>query len=333
MDPAPLFAEVADGPGDGAAFWLRAADGVRLRAGLWHRAGPCGTVLLFPGRTEYVEKYGRAARQLAGHGYATLVIDWRGQGLADRLTGDAMTGHVHHFPDYQHDVAALVAAAHRLDLPRPWHLLAHSMGGCIGLRALMEGLDVASAVFSGPMWGIRMGAALRPFAWSLAWSMRQLGLGHLYAPSTGAEHYVLSEPFETNKLTNDREMWDHMVRQLRAHPELGIGGPSLRWLHEALVEMRALARRPSPALPCLTILGSDEDIVETRPIHDRMAAWPGGRLEIVPGGRHETLMDTPAMQARLFGLICAFFAEAAAERRADVTGPAAQRVGTGSSPR
>jgi lysophospholipase len=307
MESAPLFAQVADGPDDGAGWWLRTRDGVRIRAGLWHREAEAGTVLLFPGRTEYIEKYGRAAGHFAARGLATLAVDWRGQGLADRLTGDTMSGHVLHFTDYQHDVAALVAAARALDLPRPWHLLAHSMGGCIGLRAVMDGLDVARVAFSGPMWGIRMGAGLRPFAWSLAWSLRHLGLGHLYAPSTGAEHYVLSEPFETNKLTNERAMWDYMARQLEAHPELGIGGPSLRWLHEALLEMRALARRPSPALPCLTVLGSDEDIVDPARIHDRMARWPGGRLEIVPGGRHETLMDTPATQARLFAMICDFY--------------------------
>lgn len=307
MDAAPLFAEVADGPDDGAAWWLNTSDGVRLRAGLWHPKAEGGTVLLFPGRTEYIEKYGRAARQFAARGLATMAVDWRGQGLADRLSGDAMTGDVMQFPDYQHDVAAMVKAARALDVPRPWHLLAHSMGGCIGLRAVMEGLDVASAVFSAPMWGIQMGAGLRPFAWSVAWGLRHLGLGHLYAPSTGAEHYVLSEPFETNKLTNDPEMWGYMARQLEAHPELGIGGPSLRWLHEALREMRALAARPSPALPCLTLLGSNEGIVEVGRIHDRMAHWPGGRLEMVPGGRHETLMDTPAVQARLFAMICDFY--------------------------
>ncbi|MBC7132472.1 MAG: alpha/beta hydrolase [Roseovarius sp.] len=313
MEQAPLFSEVADGPGDGAAFWMRTSDGVRIRVGLWQAEGARGTVLLFPGRTEYVEKYGRAARYFADAGLATLVIDWRGQGLADRLGDDPMSGHVGRFTDYQRDVAAMVAAAGALELPRPWHLLAHSMGGCIGLRAVMEGLDVARVVFSAPMWGIRMSAMLRPVAWSLGWGMRHLGFGHLYAPSTAAEHYVLTEPFETNKLTNDRETWDYMARQIRAHPELGIGGPSLQWLHEALVEMRTLARRPAPGLPCLTILGSDEEIVDPRRIHDRMAHWPGGRLEIIPGGRHETLMDTPAMQARVFGMICDFLAGAGAE--------------------
>ena len=42
-------------------------------------------------------------------------------------------------------------------------------------------------------------------------------------------------------------------------------------------------------------------------VYDRMKRWPGGRLELVPGGRHETLMDTEATQARLFGLLCDFY--------------------------
>jgi lysophospholipase len=307
MDPAPLFADVAEGPEDGAAWWIAARDGVRLRVGLWNRGGSKGTVLICPGRTEYIEKYGRAAVSLAQSGYASLVIDWRGQGLADRLLDDTMSGHVHHFPDYQHDMAAMMDAAERLDLPRPWHLLAHSMGGCIGLRAVMQGLDVQSCAFSSPMWGIRISEALRPVAWWLSWGSHKLGLSHHYAPGTTADHYVLTEPFETNKLTNDPGMWAYMQRQIEAHPELGLGGPSLRWLYEALRETRALSQRSSPDLPCLTILGRDEDIVDVPRVADRMARWPRGHLEMVEGGRHETLMDTDATRARLFGLLCDFF--------------------------
>lgn len=306
--PAPLFSEMADGPEGGTAWWLHTEDGIRIRAGLWQPEAARGTVFLFPGRTEYVEKYGRAARALAACGYATFVTDWRGQGLADRLADDAMAGHVIRFTDYQMDVRAMLAAAEEMRLPRPWYLVAHSMGGCIGLRAVMEGMPVAACVFSGPMWGIQMSEALRPVAWSLSWSGKRLGLGTRYAPGTVTGSYVLTEPFETNRLTRDREMYDYMVGHLVARPELGLGGPSLRWLHEALVETRALARRPSPELPCLTLLGSEEDIVDVARIHDRMARWPGARTEIVPGGRHEVLMEDAETRARLFGLICDFFA-------------------------
>ncbi len=311
MESAPLYSDVADGPDAGQAWWIHADDGVRLRMAVWARDAARGTVLLFPGRTEYIEKYGRTARDLAQRGYATCSIDWRGQGLADRLTDDSMAGHVLHFSDYQRDTRALIAAAQALDLPRPWHLLAHSMGGCIGLRALINGLPVASSAFSAPMWGIQMSQPLRPVAWSLSWSGRQFGMGHVISPGSPPDSYVLSEPFETNKLTNDREMYQYMIDQVDAHADLGLGGPSLRWLYEALSECRELSRLPSPDLPCVTFLGTDEDIVDIARIKDRMRRWNGSRLEMVSGGRHELLMDTAEIRTRTTGAYCDMFDAAA----------------------
>lgn len=316
MDHAPFFADVADGPENGAAWWLRARDGVRLRAGAWRGTSQEGTVLLFPGRTEYIEKYGRTAREFAQRGYATLTIDWRGQGLSDRLTTDVMSGHVGRFSDYQQDVAAMLSAAKALDMPKPWHLLAHSMGGCIGLRAVLDGLPVQSCVFSGPMWGIQIARSLRPLAWSLSFGVRYVGLGHLYAPGTDPANYVLTEPFETNKLTGCQDMYKYMIDQALSYPELGLGGPSLQWLYEALKETRALASRPSPDLPCMTVLGTKEEIVCPRRIEHRMTNWPGARLELVQQGRHEVLMDSPKMRGPVFDTMCEMFGSAAATDRA-----------------
>ncbi|WP_281968059.1 alpha/beta fold hydrolase [Roseovarius nanhaiticus] len=307
MDTAPFFAEIAGGPDGGHAAWVRADDGVRLRIGAWPVADARGTIILFPGRTEFIEKYGRAAADLGARGYGMAAIDWRGQGLSDRLTGDAMTGDVGDFQDYQKDVAALMRAAGALDLPRPWHLLAHSMGGAIGLRAAAGGLPVASAAFSAPMWGIRMRAALRPLAWSLGWGSQRVGLGHKFAPSTGPKSYMLSEPFESNDLTRDAEMHAHMVAQLTDHPELSLGGPSLRWLFGALQECRRLHALPSPDLPCLTIVGTDERIVDVPRIKARIARWPGARLEWLNGARHEPMMDRPETRQAVWDMLERFW--------------------------
>ncbi|MEO1139213.1 MAG: alpha/beta hydrolase [Pseudomonadota bacterium] len=330
MKDAPFFGDLAQGPDGGCAFWLGTHDGVQVRAGLW-RPTPkdatetAGTVLLFPGRTEYIEKYGRTATAFAEAGLSTFVIDWRGQGLADRLSDDVMSGHINHFPDYQNDVAAMVEAAERLDLPKPWFVLGHSMGGCIALRAVMEGLPVAAASFSAPMWGIRISTALRPVAWSLSWGSRGVGLDHIYAPGTTPNSYVLSEPFESNRLTTDPEMYDYMIGQVQAHPELTIGGPSLRWLYESLVETRRLMRRPSPDLPCLTLLGTEEDIVDASRIHERMARWPEGTLELVEGAQHEVLMEAAEIRNRLHTRLTTFYADV--KSRLEQSGAGAQAAG------
>lgn len=307
MDQAPFYADVAEGPDGGQAVWTRASDGVRIRVGWWPARGEAkGTVLIFPGRTEYVEKYGRDAATLTAAGYAVLAVDWRGQGIADRMVANARVGHVDTFADYQLDVAAVLDVAQRAQLPRPYHLLAHSMGGCIGLRALLGGLPVNSAVFSAPMWGIRMAAPTRPAAWVLSWSGSRLGLGHLMAPGTKEAPYPLDADFADNKLTSDADMYDYMRRQLTGHPDLSLGGPSLHWLNHALAETLDLARRPSPDLPCLTFLGEDEAIVDSSRVVSRMQAWPQGELVMLPGARHEVLMETPATRRAVFDRMIPF---------------------------
>lgn len=311
LDPAPYFGDVAYGPREGAAFWLTTADHQRIRVGSWPLTKARGTVLIFPGRTEYIEKYGQTAAALAARGLASIAVDWRGQGLSDRLIDDPMVGHVEHFPDYQKDVGALVRAAQALKLPRPYFLLAHSMGGAIGLRATMEGLSVRAAVFTGPMWGIRISAYLRPLAWALAYTMPVVGRGHRLPPGTRIENHILADGFEGNMLTRDRAQFEIMAEQLEKHPDLVLGGPSFVWLREALVETRHLSGRPAPNIPCITYLGTNERIVDVPEIHRRMSRWNKGRLEIVEDGEHEVLMEDPARTGEIFDQIATLFLGAA----------------------
>lgn len=312
LTPAPFYADLSEGPAASRAYWVEAPDLLRLRIAHFPSQGTRGTVLLFPGRTEYVEKYGRTAAVLAEAGYHTLAIDWRGQGLADRMLVDPRTGHVDVFEDYQRDVAAMKSLVKVLDLPRTLHLVAHSMGGCIGLRSLMDGLPVASAVFTGPMWGIRIANPVRPAAWAISRVSKSVGLGHLFAPGTSATSYVVANDFDDNTLTRDPEMWDYMRRQVLAHEELQLGGPSLHWLHEALAETRTLARRPAPNVPCICFTGTNERIVDVDRIRTRMAHWPGGRLEMVQDAEHEILMEVPETRKRVLSEMIAHFDNAGA---------------------
>ncbi len=308
MDDAPFHADVADAPPGAEAFWLKTRDGVRIRCAQWVPEGARATVLLFPGRTEYIEKYGELIGDLAAESLATLVLDWRGQGLSDRLLPDPHPGHVERFGDYQLDVAALLAHARQADLPRPFYLLAHSMGGAIGLRALIDGLPAERAAFSAPMWGISLAAGIRPAAWALSWTARRMGLAHLYAPGTSGSAYPNATPFDANLLTNDPAQYDRMARQTEAHPELVLGGPSLGWLNEAMIECARLDPRPSPDTPCVTVLGTDEKIIDGGAVASRMQGWRNGRLLMIEGGRHETLMDTPDRRGPALAAILDLFA-------------------------
>jgi lysophospholipase len=307
LDPAPLFTDVHPGPKTGAAWWARTSDNKRIRVGAWPLEEARGTVLMFPGRTEYIEKYGTTATEFAARGLAMIAIDWRGQGLADRMLEKPLIGHVEAFSDYQKDVSALMRAARELGLPRPYYLVAHSMGGCIGLRAIMEGLPVQAAAFTGPMWGIYIKPHLRPMAKILSSLMPRFGRGGGLPPGALSEPYVLAEPFEDNMLTTDPEMYQMMRAQLEAHPELSLGGPSYLWLREAFAETLHLGERPAPNVPTVTWLGTNERIVSVPRIHERMESWTGARLEIVPGGEHEVLMEAEPIRRDVFDGIMTHF--------------------------
>lgn len=296
MTNAPLYNDVAEGPADGRGVWLTTADGTRIRAGLWNASGSRGTVVLLPGRTEYVEKYGRTATELGRAGFATLSVDWRGQGVSDRVLADKMVGHVTDFAEFQDDLDTLLAFARAEGLPQPFYLLAHSMGGCIGLRALLRKLPFKAVAFSAPMWGILISPWARPVANALSVASQYLRFDHLYAPGTGPKTYVIEAPFLGNTLTTDAEMWGYMRAQAVAHPNLSLGGPSYGWLRAALGECHALSLLPSPATPCLCALGLQERIVDTRPVHTRMRGWTNGTLNLVPGAEHEVLMERPQIR-------------------------------------
>jgi lysophospholipase len=305
VTPAPFHARIADAPEGVTSVWLQAG-AARIRVAWW-KIGEKGTVVLLPGRTECIEKYGRAAGELVRRGYSVITIDWRGQGLADRALPDPMSGHVGDFAEYQEDLDAMLAEADRAGLPGPRFLLAHSMGGCIGLRALMRGVPFKAAVFSAPMWGIAMAAWLRPVSWLVTTLAAPFGLAHRYAPTTGPDVYLLQAPFDGNVLTSDREMWAYMRDQVRAVPDLALAGPSMAWFGAALRECAALAALPSPDLPAICALGTAEKVVDVPPVHLRMAGWASGQLDLYPGAEHEIMMEGPAVRTRFFDRAAALF--------------------------
>jgi len=294
LEPAPYFADVAQGPECGRAYWVEASDGVRLRLGHWPLPGARGTVLMFPGRTEYIEKYARLAHDMHASGYAMASFDWRGQGIADRARSPRDLGHITDFAEYQLDVDAFVDALELLEgVPRPWHLLAHSMGGAIGLRALMRGHEFDRVLFSAPMWGIGMSSIERMSAQVLRRFSGPFGLDGRFVPSTGPAKPGV---FAANRLTTDRAQFEYMENQVARHPELAIGGPSIRWLSAALVETADLMSTPPPARPVRTLLGTAEKIVSISAIKRYMAGWPEGDLKLLPGAEHEVLMERPELR-------------------------------------
>lgn len=309
---APFFADVADAPPGAESFWLTADDGTRLRAVAW-RAGARGTVVIFPGRTEFAEKYGRIVSGWAERGFSVLVIDWRGQGLSDRYPRNPMLGHVQDFRDYQRDVAALMTLEAALDMPGPRYLVSHSMGGCIGLRTLLERSEFKGAIFSAPMWRLQMRAATREITSKMTRLANLAGFGARLMPGTRPSP-TAHAGFAGNALTSDEATFDWCVRQIVAHPELSLGGPSMQWTYAALEEMTRLYIAPLPRIPMLVLLGEAESVVSSVVIRNQVAQMPAGELLELPGAKHEVFMETPETLAHIWEGIDRFLESVPARR-------------------
>src|SRR5579872_3252957 len=79
---------------------LKTPDGVSLRFARWHPPrNRKGTLCLLPGRTEFIDKYFEVVNDARERGFAVAMIDWRGQGLSDRLLRDPRKGHIRDFSE------------------------------------------------------------------------------------------------------------------------------------------------------------------------------------------------------------------------------------------
>ncbi len=298
MTAAPLY-NLVGVPEGGKAIFVSAKDGTKIRIAYW-QGGARGTVLLFPGRTEYIEKYGRMVEKLTARDLNVVVFDWRGQGLSDRPDGRRDRGYVENFVDYQQDIAAALNAPEIVALQGPRVLFSHSMGGCIGLRALVEGLDVKGAVFSSPMWGLAASTKDKVLLSVVNVIGRPFGVHKSLVPDTKPTYYVVENPFEGNELTNDADYYAMFQSHLAAQPDLGLGGPTIHWAVKAIKEMGLLMDSAAPNIPTLTFLGTQEVVVDGEAIKSRAKTLPNDRLEIIQDGKHEVWMETPEIQAQVW---------------------------------
>jgi lysophospholipase len=300
-------------PDDVVTGMVRTPDGVELRFARWDSPGKGkgtgkGTVCVFTGRGEFIEKYFETVRDLRQRGFAVAAMDWRGQGHSSRQLPDPRKGHVGSFSDFETDVETFMQFVVLPNCPPPYFALAHSMGGAVMLRV----------AHSGKRWFERMVLAAplidMPHArasWPLRLLMRTLrlaGFGESYVPGSNVDR-ARASGFPGNPLTSDPLRYARNAAISAEDPTVGIGSPTVAWLDAAfdtLVEFRAADYPWQIVSPVLMVAAGGDRIVSGAAIEGFAARLPAGSHLVIGGARHEILQEQDVYRAQFWAAFDAF---------------------------
>jgi lysophospholipase len=296
-------------PEDAATAMLQTPDGVLLRYARWAPPpGRKGTVCLFQGRTEFIEKYFEVVRDLRARGFAVATFDWRGQGLSQRPLYDRYKGHVASFAEYTTDLETFMKEVVLPDCPPPLFALAHSMGASVLIQSAAKGHRwFDRMVLTAPM--IRLANRhMLGLAPGLARLLRLTGRGTSYVPG-GSASVLATRPYVGNPTSSDPVRYARTAAVLETEPALGLGSPTIAWADSAFRVMAQLQSRSYPGRirqPILIAAVGRDQLVSTAAIETFAIHLRAGSHLIVAGAQHEILMEQDQFRNQFWAAFDAF---------------------------
>ena len=296
---SPDGRSLPEGLGSRGRFYWAVQDGLRMRVMLAtsERTDPRGSIIIFPGRTEFIEKYLETVVDLTARGFTVLVMDPRGQGLSQRLINDPLKSYVDNFQDYADDLAGLTAQFSPL-LPKPHIIMGHSMGGCVALQAVISGVMRPSAVVAAsPMLGLYDMAT--PILISLIKVFSALGMAKKELPFQRGRSGI-PVPFESNKLTSDPDRYKSWSAYFNNVERIRLGPPTYGWIAQALRSMNFVNKNADKLkVPALVVAAGADPIVD--PASNRVfAEKSGASFAVVPAALHELLLERDELRNQFF---------------------------------
>ena len=296
-------------PDDVVSGTIKTPDGAELRFARWAPpANRKGTVCVFQGRSESIEKYFETVRDLRDRGFAVAMIDWRGQGLSARRLRDPRKGYVRDFADYEIDVETFVQQVVLPDCPPPHFALAHSMGGAVMLRVAYAGKRwFDRMVLSAPMIDLPGRATSLP-ARVLLRVMRLAGQGGRYIPG-GSDALTGAQSFISNPFTSDPVRFARNAAILEEDPNLGLASPTVAWADTAIKAMHGFRASNYPSQirqPILMMAASHDSIVSTAAIEEFAYHLRAGSHLVIAGSKHEILQEQDRYRAQFWAAFDAF---------------------------
>ena len=289
--------------------FVRTEDGTEIRYARWRATSrkKRGSVLLLHGRTEFIEKYFETANDLRRRGFAVATFDFRGQGGSERFLNDRNKGHIDSFDQYVQDVECIMQQVVLSDCPPPYYILGHSTGAAVALLYTSRArTQVERMVLTAPLLGIR--GRSRRMLMTVSGIMGYLGLAESYVFG-GSRTLVQTLPFENNALTTDRDRYDRTTAIIEERPDLGLGSPTVGWLHAAMEAAEYFASPEFPEivqLPVLMVISGADSVISNNMIEMMSSRMKTGAHVLIPGARHEILSEADAYRDQFWSAFSSF---------------------------
>ncbi len=298
-------------PEGAVAGFIAAEDGRQLRVARWvpPNSHKRGTVCVFHGRAEYIEKYFETVRDLLMRGFAVATLDWRGQGGSERPIRNSRRGHVGDFSEYGLDLDAFMSHVVLPSCPPPYYALAHSTGGLILLQNALEmRTRFRRYVLTSPFLGLGDYGVSEPVARALCRLVTGVGLSRLYVFG-GNAGAIDDQPFEGNRLSGDEARYRRNQHIIKGLPNLSIGAPTAGWLGAAFRAIDAVKHADFAErlrIPTLIVGSSSDRIVSPRAIERFSIMTKACHMIMMSGAHHELLQEREAFREQFWAAFDSF---------------------------
>ncbi len=267
--------------------------------------------ILLHGRAEFIEKYKCIAVHLQKKGFHIVSFDWRGQGLSSREVLNTHKGHIDTFDDYIEDLERFYAAIIQ-PYNLPVNILAHSMGGHIGLRFISRHPDkIRKAVLASPMIDIAIPTIVKPISKLLSNRVSRTFFSKSYAAGTG-NYSAKKAKFKGNRLCHDPEKYWILHEEIANNPDLAIGGVTWAWLNaafESIKELNRLETIQKISTPILMLSAQKDTVVSSRAQKKLSEKLPNCKFLSIKGAFHELLFEENRIHNQLWDAFDRFIFE------------------------
>ncbi len=263
-----------------------------------------GAILISDGRTEAVVKYKEVIYDLFMNGYSIYIHDHRGQGFSGRMISDSDMGFIDEFQNYIDDMKQFYDSIIAPKNHKSKYLLAHSMGGAIGIIYLEQHPnDFKAAAFSSPMLGFSFPTCL----------VVSVLLSDEPEYAIGNKNYKDGiEPFAENTLTNSKIRYNRMLDVFEEYPKAKLGGASYQWVNKSCTAFDYIFENyKNIKTPVILFSGGEEEIVDpsahNKFIEKLISNGQNAKGYFVDGAKHELFIEKDVVRKQVLTKIFNFY--------------------------